>query len=141
MTDAKTEAAPAVGHSPSDRFTPSYLLLVMLVFLLFWYGNELDRIFNLYLFLLLVLLIPALIVAVALLVGGIRAGLRRQWRRLASIVAAPPLAWALFASLSHTGISPEWVRFQLAKGSYLEQIARRDVGQTVSVSKCSTGEV
>jgi hypothetical protein len=47
---------------------------------------------------------------------------------LASIVAAPPLAWALFVSLSHTGISPEWLRFQLAKESYLEQVARSERG-------------
>jgi hypothetical protein len=128
MTDGKTEAAPAAGHSPSDRFTPWYLPLVMFVFLLFWCGNELDRIFNLYLFILPVLFIPCLIVTVALFVGGLRAGLRRHWRRLASVVAAPPLAWAFFASLNHTGISPEWLRFQLAKGPYLEQITRSERG-------------
>jgi hypothetical protein len=100
----------------------------MLVTLLFWYGNELDRIFHLYVLLLPVLFIPALIVTVALLVGGILACVRRHWRRLASIVAAPPLAWALFAWLSQMGVSPDWVHFQLQKSAYLEQVARCECG-------------
>jgi hypothetical protein len=111
-----------------DRFTPSYFLLVTFVFLLFWWGNELDRIFHLYVLLPPVLFFPALIVTVAVLVGAIRASLRRRWRRLASIVAAPPLAWALLASLSHMGFGPDWVHLQLQKRTYLEQIARCECG-------------
>jgi hypothetical protein len=83
----------------------------------------LDWIFNLYVLLLPVLFIPGLIVSVALLVGGILACLRRHWLRLASIVAAPPLALALLAWLSLMGVSPAWVHLQLHKRAHLDKIA------------------
>jgi hypothetical protein len=122
MANGKTEAAPTAAQSRSDQFTPWYFLLVMSIFLLFWYSADYN------LPLLLLWLPIALIGTVVLLVQAILCCLRRQGRRLASIAAAPFLAWAILASLAHMGFDSHWVRFQLQKWAYLEQIARCDCG-------------
>jgi hypothetical protein len=102
----------------------------MLVALLFLYSYELVWFFNIDVLILPVLFIPTLIVAVAVLVGGIRACLQRRWRRMASIVAAPPLVLALFTWLDHMGMSPEWAHLQLHKRAYLEKIGLCQCGPT-----------
>jgi hypothetical protein len=124
MANGQTEAAPAAAApSPGDRFTPWYFPLAMSMFLLLWYSVD----YNHPLFFLRWLPI-ALIVTVVLLVRAILYGLRRQGRRLASIAAAPFLAWAILATLGHMGFDPHWVHIQLQKRAYLEQIAHCDCG-------------
>jgi hypothetical protein len=115
LTDERTDTTTVIARSPSDGFTPSYLLLVTLVFLLFWYSVDYN------LPLVLLWLFIALIVTTVLLVQAILCCLRQQGRRLASVAAAPFLAWALLSSLSHMGIDPHWIRLQPQKRAHLEQ--------------------
>jgi len=122
LANGQTEAALAAAHSPRDRFTASYFLLVMSVFLLFWYSALYE------LFLVLLGLFIALIVAVVLLAQAILCCRRRQGRRLTSITAAPFPAWAILASLSRLGFDPHWLHLQLHKRAYLDEIARCECG-------------
>jgi hypothetical protein len=121
MADGQTEATPD-AQSPRDQFTAWYFVLVISAFLLFWYSAEYN------LPLVLLLLPIALIVTVVLLVQAILCCVRRQGRRLASIAAAPFLAWAILASLNRMGFDLHWVHLQLQKVAYLEQIAQCDCG-------------
>jgi hypothetical protein len=106
-----------------DKFTLSYSLLILLLLLMLAFGNELDRVFNLYLA-LVPLLIPIIVVIVTWLVALIRNIVLRRWRRLASVVIAPFLAYSVFAGLGAVGINSRSIRFALSKTSYLEQIAQ-----------------
>jgi hypothetical protein len=106
-----------------DRFTLSYTAWTAAIFLLLYYGEELDRVFRLYWFLIPVLGLPALGLVVGLVVALIVNAFRRRWRRAPSILAAPILAGSVFALLIHFRVTPDLVRFELWRSSYLSQVA------------------
>ncbi|MCA6122479.1 hypothetical protein J6500_11335 [Bradyrhizobium sp. WSM 1704] len=94
----------------------------MLIALLFAAGNDLDRIFNLWLALVPLLFLPALAVAVYWTVALVRHLWFRRWRRVASIIAAPIAAWLIFAGARGVGITRERIRFEIEKHHYVELV-------------------
>jgi hypothetical protein len=107
-----------------DKFSISYFVWVALLCLLFAFGSDLDRIFNLYLALVPLLVLPALAIAIYWIVALIRNIVLRRWRRVASVLAAPVMAYIIFAGAGAAGISPDWIRFEIGKGYYTDQVAK-----------------
>jgi hypothetical protein len=107
----------------TDKFTIVYSLWIGALFLFLAYGNELDRIYNLWLALVPILLFPTIILVVALMVSLIGNAYARRWRRAVSVIAAPFLAYAFFAMLGALGINPQRIRFEVNKSEYERQIA------------------
>ncbi|RKP43402.1 hypothetical protein [Trinickia fusca] len=73
-------------------------------------GDQLDRLFGLWILLIPVVAVPALIAVVTFFTGLIANIGRRRWSRLISVVAAP------------AKINPDWVRFQLTRGHYAKLV-------------------
>jgi hypothetical protein len=107
-----------------DQFSFSYFAWIVLVCLLFASGRDLDRLFNLYLLLVPLLYIPALAVTIYWIIAMIRNLLLRRWRRVISILAAPLAAYLLFAAANAAGVNSEWIRFELWKHRYVDEIGR-----------------
>jgi hypothetical protein len=107
-----------------DQFSFSYFAWIVLVCLLFASGKDLDRVFNLYLALVPLLYIPALAVTIYWIIALIRNLLLRRWRRVISILAAPLAAYLLFAAANAAGVNSEWIRFELWKHLYVDEIGR-----------------
>jgi hypothetical protein len=108
-----------------DRFSISYTLWVGALFLLYSLGNDLDRIFNLYFLLVPLMLLPTMAVAIAWIVWLIRNSFLRRWRRLASVIVAPFVAYGFFILLGMLDINPDQIRFEFTQQSYLKQIAEK----------------
>jgi hypothetical protein len=106
-----------------DRFTLSYTAWTAAVFLLLYYGEELDRVLNLYLFLIPVLGLPALALVVGLMVSLTVNVVRRRWRRTVSVIVAPIAVASFFALLIHFHVTPDLIRFELWRSGYLSQAA------------------
>jgi hypothetical protein len=106
----------------ADRFTPWYTVGTAAVFLLIWVGDDLDRIYNLYLMLVPILFFPSLIWAGTLIVALIVSALRRHWRHALCVVAAPIIVWSLFIALGKLGITTKWVRLELSKSAYMAEV-------------------
>ena len=125
-TESRQGAKPGgLSSQPKrDRWTLTYLLWCLAVFGLVWYGNELDRIFNLYVFLVPIILLPLLVLSGCLLVGLIVATYRRHFRSVLSIVLAPSIGICVFVGLSKSGVTPEWIRFEFQKSKYLSQVSQ-----------------
>jgi hypothetical protein len=113
-----------MSPAQADRFKFSYSLWMGLPALLFVVGHDLDRIFNLWLFLVPVIFIPAIVAAVLWLIGLVRNAVLRRWRRVASIAAAPVIACSFFLLLGKLGIDPERIRFEYGRAYYLEQVGQ-----------------
>jgi hypothetical protein len=93
------------------------------LFLLFWAGNDLDRILNLYILLVPVLFLPALVWATTLVDSLGASVIRRRWRRTMSIIAAPIIAGSVFFLFGKLGITTELIRLELGKSSYMAEVA------------------
>ena len=116
---------PGLSSQPKrDRWTLTYLLWCLAVFGLVWCGNELDRIFNLYILLVPILLLPLLMLSVYLLFGVIVAAYRRNFRSVLSIVLAPCFGIYFFIGSSKSGVTPGWIRFEFQKSKYLSQVSQ-----------------
>jgi hypothetical protein len=109
---------------PRNKFSVVYFIWVAPIFLLFAVGNDLDRIFNLYLFLVPLLFVPALAVSVCLIVALVGNLVRRRWRRVASVILAPVAAFLLFELADAAGLNSARIRFEIGKEYYLDQIAK-----------------
>jgi len=107
-----------------DRFSTYYFIVTFLVFTFICFGNELDRAFNLYILLVPILLIPAGILSISLLVSLGVSLFRRQWRRALSILCAPILAAGLLWGCAQAGLTPTWIRFQLTKSYFEDEVLR-----------------
>jgi hypothetical protein len=107
-----------------DKFSISYFIWIALLCLLFASGNDLDRIFNLYLALVPLLFLPALAIAIYWSVALIRNIFLRRWRRVASVLTAPVMAYIIFAGAGVAGIDSQWIRFEIGKQYYVDQIAK-----------------
>jgi hypothetical protein len=107
-----------------DSFSISYFLWIMSVWLLFASGNDLDRIFNLWLALVPLLFLPAFVVAICCVIALVRNLRLGRWRRVASVLAAPIAAYIVFAGARAAGIDSEWIRFEIGKRYYIDQIAQ-----------------
>jgi hypothetical protein len=105
-----------------DRFTISYAVWIGLLLLLIISSHDLDRIFNLYAFLVPLLMIPAIIISVVWIAGLIKNLFLRRWKRAASIVAAPIIASAVLFGLALLGINPERIRLELGRPYYVSAI-------------------
>src|SRR2546423_1159358 len=109
MTDSSNNpdrAAPPAAATKNDRYTYGWLIVFGLYFLLLAYGNELDRILNLWLLLVPLLLVPAVVIVVCWFVALIANIVMRRWQRLFSQLAAPFIAAAFFALLGAAGVNP-----------------------------------
>lgn len=89
---------------------------------MFYVGDQLDRLFGLWILVIPVVAVPALIAVVAFFAGLIANIGRRRWSRLISVVAAPAVAIGLFAASVYYQINPDWVRFQLTRGHYAKLV-------------------
>jgi hypothetical protein len=89
---------------------------------LFASRGELDRTFRLELLLIPILLVPGIAIPVAWLASLIVNTSGRHWKRAASILAAPFLAYSLCWALAAAGMDPPRVRFELNRPFYLRQI-------------------
>jgi hypothetical protein len=120
---------PAVAEQPAvvdrrDKFSLSYFVWVTLLFLLFASSNDLDRIFNLYLVLVPLLVLSALSITICWTATLLHNLWLRRWRRVVSVLAAPVAAYALFAAANAAGVTPQWVRFELGRRYYTDEIAK-----------------
>jgi hypothetical protein len=117
-----------IASTKRDAFTAWYIVWTGAFFLLFWVGRDLDRIFNLYVFLVPLILLPGIALIVTLLVGLAVNAFRRRWRRVISIVVAPFVAAAPFLLLYVTGITTDLIRLELWKPSYAAQVGALQTG-------------
>ncbi|GIQ79015.1 hypothetical protein [Bradyrhizobium sp. RD5-C2] len=117
-------AASHEKQAAADRFSFTYFVWVMLVGLLFAFGSDLDRIFNLWLMLVPALFLPAVAVTLYCTAALIRNLWLRRWRRVASILVAPVAAYLFFAGVRAVGVSPELIRFEIGKRDYIAQIEK-----------------
>ena len=107
-------------HGFGRLFSPFHIALQLLLAILFYSANELDRIFNLWFALVPIIGIPTIIVGMIWIGGIVRSLAQRRWLRLASVVAAPLMVWPLLFLLLRTGFDSHWVRFQFNKPGYEE---------------------
>jgi hypothetical protein len=131
LTVPRIPAKPALDAGPAiqDRFTGSYTAWAALLFLFFVGTGELDRIFNLYLFVVPLVLVPTAVAFIAFLVALARNGIKWRWRRLLSLVAAPFAAWALLWLAAEAGLTPQRIRFEWGRSFYAEEVARISPGE------------
>jgi hypothetical protein len=121
---AKRQKETAGDPPKRDRFSWAYTLWTAAVAVLIFYGNELDRVFNLYVFLIPILGIPALILLIALIVSVGTNAFAGRWRRMLSIAAAPVLVGSILFLMLRNGMNAEWVRFELGKPGYLREVSK-----------------
>jgi hypothetical protein len=113
-----------VAAANRDKFSFSYFLWVVLIFLLFASGADLDRIFNLRSLLISLVFIPALAVLVLWTMALIRNVALRRWRRVISVLVAPVAACALFVVADAAGVNSERIRLEIGRQYYLDEIAK-----------------
>jgi hypothetical protein len=97
---------------------------MLALFLLYVFGNDLDRVYNLWLALVPILLLPTAILAIFFLVSLLANLINRRWRRLASLIASPVLAAVPLVLLGHLGITPSWLRFEMWRDYYEQEVAQ-----------------
>jgi amino acid transporter len=107
----------------SDRFVFRYFFLCLGYFMLFVFSQELDRIFNLYLFLVPLLLLPFGLLLLTIIWGILRNLVRRHWRRAFCATIAPFAAAAPLLICYQLGITPTWLRFQFSLAHYERELA------------------
>jgi hypothetical protein len=106
-----------------DRFTPSYFVRFLALFLLFASLGELDAAFTLYLMLAPLLLVVAGPIILFLLFAMRRDTALRRWKRLASWIAGLFLAVGVFYALAQLGLDATWARLALTRDRYERVIA------------------
>lgn len=106
-----------VAAANRDKFSFSYFLWVVLIFLLFASGADLDRIFKLYLLLVPLVFIPALAVLVLWTMALMRNVALRRWRRVISVLVAPVAACALFVVADAAGVNSERIRLEIGSNT------------------------
>jgi hypothetical protein len=115
-----TEAAIPV--TKNDKFTASFGFGLILLAVWFMAVNEFDRIFNLYLLIVPFLFFPTVALGLWWL-GSLLASIwHRRWRRAASVIVAPVIAYGLIQLILHLGFTPGWIRFELGRQYYLAEI-------------------
>jgi hypothetical protein len=118
---------PLTISTRQNVYTIRYTLWCLAIALLFWGANDLDRIFNLYIFLIPVLAVPTFLVGTALVVSLVLNLRRRHRRCVLSILAAPVLAGLLLSLVIHFGLTTSLIRLELRKPTYLAQVAKLPV--------------
>ena len=111
-------------NNRGDGFTLTFFVLFFGVGLLFVSSSDIDRLFHLWLLLPPLLLLAAGIAILIFCHYSVKYIVTRRWRRLASILLAPPLAAVSIVSMVHIGITPEWLHLHLDREDYLAQAAR-----------------
>ncbi|MFL6824077.1 MAG: hypothetical protein ACJ8FA_16075 [Xanthobacteraceae bacterium] len=112
-----------------DKFTSIYGLWVGALFLFYTLIDYLDRLFHLYLLVIPLVLLPTIILAVSLLAILIWNAFMRRWRRCASVIVGPVVAYAVLSLAADLGINVDRLRFELTKSEYMKrtaQLARED---------------
>jgi hypothetical protein len=112
----------SVTTGKPDRFAYGHLVAWLLFSLLFYFSDQLDRSFRLYLFLVPLLTIPALPLIVAWLAALGLSIWRKHGRYLFAVMVAPMLLVGTIAAM-RSGCDSDWLRFQLFGWRY-EQAAR-----------------
>lgn len=107
----------------ADRFTATHFWLCLLCFLLVAFSQELDRIFNLWLLLVPLLLLPLGLLFLTLTSSIIWNAMRGRWRRALSAAIAPFAAAIPPVLCYQLGITPTWLRFELARAHFEREAA------------------
>ncbi|TVT79543.1 hypothetical protein [Pseudomonas sp. H3(2019)] len=130
-----------IGQIPSrkqDWFAVGHFCVWLVFGTIFYLGDELDRLFGLWLLLIPLLAIPALIASGTFAIGLVANLWARRWRRLVSVVAAPVVTIGLLAASIHYQINPDWIHFQLTRDHYTE-LARNLPGPSPKYHEWSWG--
>jgi hypothetical protein len=104
-----------------DHFTPIFFIQFSLVGLLIIFLDDLDRFVHLWLLLPLILTCPlavALLIFAALAISFTVTG---RWRRLVSILLAPPSAFLLLIGMMKAGVTPYWIHLHFDKEDYISE--------------------
>jgi hypothetical protein len=118
-------------HGWGSLFSPFHVVLQLLLAALYFFANELDRIFNLWFALVPIIGIPTIAVG-AIWIGGIaRNIIHRRWLLLGRVVVAPLLVWPLLFLLLRTGFDAHWMRFKLNKHGYEESVRKLEVAHPI----------
>jgi hypothetical protein len=112
---------PMMFNFYESRIAAKYLVGWLLACAVVFARLELAMAFGI-LVLSLLTALPLLMAAVTI-VGLIKSALSRRWRRFLSILLAPPIAVCIALLIVRTGMTAEWVRFQLTRPYYLQKVA------------------
>jgi hypothetical protein len=102
--------------------SPLHICLQIFLAVLLVSADEIDRIFNLWLALVPIIGIPALIICITWVVAIFRRLIHSQRPSLFSILFAPLIVWLPFIILLRAGINPDWIRFQINRGTYENEV-------------------
>jgi hypothetical protein len=116
MIDLEPAQSPPARQA---RFATSHFVVWLSAGAIFYFADQLDRIFNLWLLILPVVAIPAFIAICTFVVGLVANLWKRRWHRLVFVIAAPILTIGLLATLRYYRVDPDWLRFQLTSVYYM----------------------
>jgi hypothetical protein len=129
MTMNEEQAEEATGEPPRalpkrrQWFSIGHFCVWLIFGAIFYVGDELDRLFSLWLLLVPVIAIPALIALLTFVIGLAANLWTRRWWRLISVVAAPTLTIGLLAASIRYQFNADWVHFQLTRGYYMQVVS------------------
>jgi hypothetical protein len=112
--------APPLGSA--DRLMKRYALAAFCVAVLWAYGYELDRAFNLYFLIGPILLLPAFGLGIWALAGLISGVYHKHWVRAVSALLGPILSCLLVYGLLSMGVTPDRIRFEFLNADFDRQI-------------------
>ncbi|WP_428556587.1 hypothetical protein [Pseudomonas edaphica] len=138
MNQTSTEADQS-PVSTAGWLRPAHFYVWLTAGAVFYFGDELDRVYGLWLLMIPLLGVPALIAMGTFIVGLIASLWYRLWGRLLSVMGAPALTIGLLVAFAHYEINPDWIRFQLTSGHYAE-LARNLPGPSPKYGKWDWGE-
>ena len=116
----KESVIPAPTRNP-DHPAYGHLIAWLLFSLLFYFSDQLDRSFRLYLLLVPLMALPALCLAIAG-VGGLALSIwRARYRYLVTVLLAPLLLVGTMI-LAGSGYDSDWLRFHLFGWRYVQAV-------------------
>ena len=119
---AATDPASPPPANRQDCFSAFHLILQSAFAVLIFFSGEIDRIYNLWLQLVLVVGVPAIFVASIWFISVIFNLFKRRWRRLVSALAAPLIVFGWMWLLAYWEFDAQWVRFQVNRRAYAETL-------------------
>jgi|SRR5471030_838839 len=118
LKKANGELAQSLSRK-REWFSAGHFCVWLVFGAILYVGDELDRLFGLWLLLVPLIAIPGLIALVTFVMGLIANLWVRRWWRLVSVIAAPALMIGLLAASIRYQFNADWVHFQLTRGYYM----------------------
>lgn len=115
-----------VAADRRNCWTPSYALWTAAVLIFLSAFDELDMALNLWILIIPFMLLPTAIFLIWLIVALVIHAIRRRWRRVASIVFGPPLAFGCVMTMLTAGYDVTWMRFEANKSRYIAELQQVD---------------